>query len=223
MSRLAFHNAHEDQEGDRVHQRAKGHAVNEPLGHRVPDVELGLVGIVAGGAGAGVIRLLLVLLRVPSARPALVAREAALQELLPVVVGRGGDEGEDDEAGKVGQIQREGSLLCWSVGDRKRAVAKSRPRSSPPGRQYSWSQEEKKEAKSERRPRGSKEWMEETGNKKLETKRLGILLTCAWYASRNCAMTLETAEMAAAWRVVASVDGMVSEPEGKGGEGGGRG
>lgn len=127
---LTLHQAHNDEERDRVEDGPDRHAVDEPLCQRVAQAELwprrvgqrpriALNDPVGGAAHAHDIAV-----TAPRARPhlnvilgALVRREprrvggeCALQELLPEEVGRGGDEGEADEAQELDKVQSQGTL-----------------------------------------------------------------------------------------------------------------
>lgn len=105
---LAFHDTHDDKEGNSVHDGTSGDAVDEPLFERIPQTELalhrggrllGCSGVALDDAVTGAGLHLNVILGALLLRGLdRVGRKAALQELLPVVVGRGSDEGEADEA-----------------------------------------------------------------------------------------------------------------------------
>lgn len=98
---LALQNTHENQERNRVHDGSGGDAVDEPLGQRVAQAELGLdVGLarifLQDGAILG--RLQVDIADVLLLASGEVARECALQVLLPDLVWWRSQESKGDEA-----------------------------------------------------------------------------------------------------------------------------
>lgn len=131
--------AHEHEEGDRVEDGADRDAVDEPLGERIPEVQLRLrlrartglwlvrrrrrylllevaraIGAAAAGGGAG--------------SPALVGGKGALEKLLPQVVGRRGQEGDGYEAQEVGAVEGQGAVFAVGLEDLGEDVRRARER-----------------------------------------------------------------------------------------------
>ncbi len=118
--RLPLQHAHEEEEGDGIEDGAERDAVDEPLGEGVLEVELRL----RFGPGARLWRrlghLLLEVARTLAAGsgpPALVCGKRALEQLLPHVVGRRGQEGHGHEAQKHGDVEGEGPIVAVGFED----------------------------------------------------------------------------------------------------------
>ena len=126
--RLPLQQAHDNEEGDRIEDGAQRDAVDEPLGHGVAQVQSRLLPLLLLLSLPELVSLLfsatidveltdanpqILLLRVHvgGRRPVLVGWEGALEELLPVVVRGRGNEGENDEAQELSEVECEGLIV----------------------------------------------------------------------------------------------------------------
>jgi hypothetical protein len=108
---LPLHDAHEDKEGDRVHHGTSGDAVNEPLGQRIAQAELGLSSRLSWRRRRWCLpslhRLQLGVLFASTTSHRRVGGERLFEELLPVVIGRRSREREEDESKQLCEIESE--------------------------------------------------------------------------------------------------------------------
>lgn len=103
---LPLHDAHQQEERDRVEDGAERDAVDEPLGHGVAQVQLGL-------PLRRVLAARVLLLDVAGGRCfPFVRGEGALEQLLPHVVRRGRDEGHGNKTEEVRDVEREGPAVA---------------------------------------------------------------------------------------------------------------